>query len=332
MTGSTTPAKSPGRSPRPGKASSPNTPRSVLQPIKTTKAPSRTNSALVSPKYGDGPLCHSPVSPRTPKSMTGSAIERSTGIIYPYCTWGPINPTKYGHLANVPPYIKQKEHYRGKHDKLEKDRLSQRKFGHIRHHCYYKNLCETPFVESLGWLDPKRKEFWRTDVEKVLKKDEDKRRARRKEILATWTNEEAWRRHNVQKLRDVKYQAYLDLGERMRKWGCRPNISGAPHINIITRQPVAARAQAMVEFQREVAEYKKVARTVLLRERSSGARNFNILNWTKNPPGPQLPPWPEEPPPPPPPPPPDPSSPLNTSKGAISFGRVFGAFGSVNIP
>lgn len=65
-------------------------------------------------------------------------------------------------------------------DKLEKDRLSQRKFGHIRHHCYYKNLCETPFVESLGWLDPKRKEFWRTDVEKVLKKDEDKRRARRK--------------------------------------------------------------------------------------------------------------------------------------------------------
>jgi hypothetical protein len=99
MAGSTSPAKSPVRSPQ-----SPKSPRSGLPPIKTSKPPSRTASNLVSPKYGEGPLCHNPVSPRTPKDMTGSAIERSTGIIYPYNLWGPCNPTKHGHLANVPFY------------------------------------------------------------------------------------------------------------------------------------------------------------------------------------------------------------------------------------
>ena len=68
-------------------------------------------------------------------------------------------------------------------DKLEKDRLMKRRFGHIRHNCYYKNLTEPPTTESLSWLDPKRKEFWRTDVEKVLRRDEDKRRAREKVIF-----------------------------------------------------------------------------------------------------------------------------------------------------
>lgn len=110
-----TPGRTPERSPR-AKTSSPKSPGpSVLPPIKTSKPASRTNSNLVSPKYGDGNLCHNPVSPRTPKEMTGSAIERATGIIYPYNMWGPCNPTKYGHLANVPPYLRQKEHYKGKH-------------------------------------------------------------------------------------------------------------------------------------------------------------------------------------------------------------------------
>ncbi|KAG0579238.1 hypothetical protein M758_4G085100 [Ceratodon purpureus] len=332
MTGTTSPAKSPARSPKAVQGSSPRSPRSGLPPIKTSKPASRTASNLVSPKYGEGPLCHNPVSPRTPKEMTGSMTERSTGIIYPYNMWGPCNPTKYGHLQNTLPYPKEKEHYKGKHDKLEKDRLMKRKFGHIRHNCYYKNLMEPPTVESLSWLDPKRKEFWRTDVEKVLKRDEEKRRARQKELLGIWANEEAWRRHNLQKLRDVKYQAYLDLATNMAKYGCKPNISGAPHINIITRKPIGEHGLAMLDFQNEVAEYKRVARTLMLRERNSGARNFNILNWTKNPPGPKLPPWPEKPPPPPPPPPPDPRTPLHTSKGAISCGRVYGAFGTVNIP
>lgn len=69
---------------------------------------------------------------------------------------------------------------------MEKDRLSKRRFGHIRHHCYYKNLVEPTNVEALSWLDPKRKEFWRTDVERVLKKDEEKRRARQKVLLISW--------------------------------------------------------------------------------------------------------------------------------------------------
>jgi hypothetical protein len=68
------------------------------------------------------------------------------------------------------------------------------------------------------------------------------------ELLGIWTNEEAWRRHNAQKMRDMKYQAYLDLTENMQKVGCRNNKSGAPHINIITREPIGEHNIKMRNF------------------------------------------------------------------------------------
>ena len=72
--------------------------------------------------------------------------------------------------------------------------------------------------------------------------------------------------------------------------------------------------------------YKAIQRKLILRQKS--CRKFNILNWNENPPGPVLPPWPEKPPTPPPPPPPKPIPPnINSSKGAISYGRLFGPFG-----
>lgn len=37
-------------------------------------------------------------------------------------------------------------------------------------------------------------------------------------------------------MREMRYNAYVDMNERMQKVGCRNNRSGAPHINIITRQ------------------------------------------------------------------------------------------------
>lgn len=63
---------------------------------------------------------------------------------------------------------------------LAKDRLGKRRFGHVRHNNYYKSLIEPENEHSLSWADPKRKEFWRTDVEPVLRKQEDKRRLREK--------------------------------------------------------------------------------------------------------------------------------------------------------
>jgi len=63
---------------------------------------------------------------------------------------------------------------------LMKDRLEERDFGHVRHHCYRKNLVEPTGVDSLAHMDPKCKEFWRTNVERVLKQDEEKRRKRQK--------------------------------------------------------------------------------------------------------------------------------------------------------
>ena len=78
--------------------------------------------------------------------------------------------------------------------------------------------------------------------------------------------------------------------------------------------------------------YKAAARALFLQERMSGARPYNIINWDVNPPCRELPPWPDKPPTPPPPPPPDSRQPLNTSKGALSFGHVYGAFGTINVP
>ncbi|KAG0590634.1 hypothetical protein KC19_1G115200 [Ceratodon purpureus] len=305
---------------------------STLPPVKMKSSlKGLDSSALVSPPKNRGPLCHNPVTARTPKDMVGAHTERSTGITYPYNMWGPCNPGKYGQefpAAN----LAQKYHYEGKHDTLTKDRLEQRDYGHVRHHCYRKNLAEPTGPDSLSWMDPKKKEFWRTDVERVLKQDEEKRRARQKELLSIWTNEEAWRRHHAQKMRDMKYQAYLNLTENMQKVGCRSNKSSAPHINIITREPIGEHNIKMGKFRDAAQEYKRVQRQRNLQERNSGARNYNILNWAKNPPGPDLPPWPEKPPTPPPPPPPDPSKmPLNSSKGALSFARVYGAFGTLDV-
>lgn len=67
---------------------------------------------------------------------------------------------------------------------LAKDRLGKRRYGHVRHNNYHKSLIEPEDEHSLSWADPKRKEFWRTDVEPVLHKQEDKRRARGKVGLA----------------------------------------------------------------------------------------------------------------------------------------------------
>jgi hypothetical protein len=82
----------------------------------------------------------------------------------------------------------------------------------------------------------------------------------------------------------------------------------------------------------EWCRYKAAARALLLQERMSGARPYNIINWDVNPPCRELPPWPDKPATPPPPPPLDPRQPVNTSKGALSFGRVYGAFGTINVP
>lgn len=82
----------------------------------------------------------------------------------------------------------------------------------------------------------------------------------------------------------------------------------------------------------EWCRYKAAARALFLQERMSGARPYNIINWDVNPPCRELPPWPDKPPTPPPPPPPDTRQPLNTSKGALSFGHVYGAFGTINVP
>ncbi len=60
-----------------------------------------------------------------------------------------------------------------------KQRLGTRKFGHIRHPSY-KSLIEPLDSKSPAWMDPKRQEFWCTDVEAVLHRDADKQKAREK--------------------------------------------------------------------------------------------------------------------------------------------------------
>lgn len=68
-----------------------------------------------------------------------------------------------------------------------KKRLVARRFSHIRHPAY-KELIEPEEHKSSLYLDPKRKEFWRTDVDRVMKREEDKRKARYRVSIIPSTN------------------------------------------------------------------------------------------------------------------------------------------------
>ncbi|KAG0618710.1 hypothetical protein M758_4G086700 [Ceratodon purpureus] len=277
-------------------ASSANTPPSSLPPIKKQPAANKESTPAMKPEVINA--------------------------------WGP-GPKERQPLPEKVDFNTKKKQFE---EKLIKDRLVKRDFNYVRHDPYYQDLTR-PEKESPAFADYHRKEFWRTDVERVIKKDEDKRKAREQELLKMWTNEEAWRRHRAAKIREIKYNAYVDLQEKMQRVGCRPNKSGAPHINIITRQPIGVEVpEEPPTYFDDVKKYKSIQRKLLLRQKMSGARNFNILNWNENPPGPALPPWPEKPPTPPPPPPPKPAPPnTNSSKWAVSYGRLFGPFGVVDI-
>lgn len=55
-------------------------------------------------------------------------------------------------------------------DKLAKKRLQRRNFSFVRHPAY-KELIEPEHKACTSYLNPKRKEFWRTDVSNVLKRE-----------------------------------------------------------------------------------------------------------------------------------------------------------------
>jgi hypothetical protein len=76
------------------------------------------------------------------------------------------------------------------------------------------------------------------------------------ELLGVWANQEAGRRERAKKVRDIKYQAFVDMTNNMRKGpGNRNNQSGAPHINIITREPISKEATAMSSYKKDLAQY-----------------------------------------------------------------------------
>jgi hypothetical protein len=77
------------------------------------------------------------------------------------------------------------------------------------------------------------------------------------ELLGVWANQEAGRRERAKKVRDIKYQAFVDMTNNMRKGpGNRNNQSSAPHINIITREPIISKeTTAMSSYKKDLAQY-----------------------------------------------------------------------------
>jgi hypothetical protein len=67
----------------------------------------------------------------------------------------------------------------GAQDKLSKRRLQRRRFCFVRHPPY-KELIEPEEKTCASYLDPKRKEFWRTDVDNVLKREMKEKKDRYK--------------------------------------------------------------------------------------------------------------------------------------------------------
>jgi hypothetical protein len=74
---------------------------------------------------------------------------------------------------------------KGCQDKLAKQRLQARRFCYMRHPRYKSIIEPDAHPKNSLFLNPKRKEFWRTDMEAVLHKEADQRKSRQKVSEAT---------------------------------------------------------------------------------------------------------------------------------------------------
>lgn len=261
--------------------------------------------------------------------MIGAQTSVTTGLTYPYNAWGPV--TKYGYLDNIPPTWAQKHHFEGKHDKLAKKRLQRRNFSFVRHPAY-KELIEPEHKACTSYLNPKRKEFWRTDVSNVLKREMQVEKDRYKRLLEFMGNEEEFRKGELQRDRDDRWQAFLDYDKNVKLYpGFRNNQSGVKY-DIFTHAPTDEYEEKRVNAEKMKAQYMLAKRGLYIQERMSGARPYDILSWRKLPPCRDLPPWPQDIGP-----PPDARGgegviPLNASKGALSLAHPFGPFATLSAP
>ncbi|KAG0614514.1 hypothetical protein M758_6G183100 [Ceratodon purpureus] len=292
----------------------PPTPRRPKSPVRSPKTPSFVPPDVITPVF-----------PAEPADMAGAMTSMDTGLTYPWNMWGPI--TKYGYLDDVAPTWAQKHHFQGKHDKLSKKRLQRRRFCFVRHPAY-KELIEPEEKTCSSYLDPKRKEFWRTDVDTVLKREMKADKDRYKLLLEHMGNEEGFRKSELLRDREDRWQAFQDYDKNV-KWypGFRNNTSGVKY-DIITHRPTDEYEAKRVKAENMKARYNLAKRGLYIQERMSGARPYDILSWRVMPPCRELPEWPEDIGPPPGPRFDDSKIQLNASKGALSFALPFGPFGT----
>ncbi|KAH8974460.1 hypothetical protein BDL97_01G103800 [Sphagnum fallax] len=302
----------------------------LLRPLKFARSPSPSPppSSLainVAPQVPADVIM--PVSPHSPLAMIGAQRSMHTGITYPVNVWGPIS--KYGYLDEVPPTWVQRQHFGGKHDKLAKQRLQARRFCYMRHPRYKSIIEPDAHPKNSLFLNPKRKEFWRTDVEAVLHKEADQRKARQKELLEMWKNEEGLRRSELVRDRDDRYQAFLDLEKNLKDHpGFRNNKTGCCY-DIFTHKCDEGHEGQKLIYKDEMRKWKATARALFIQSKTSATRPYNIINWLKSPPCRVLGPKPKSPPPTPPPKRNPDMILLNTSKGVLSFAHPLGPFGSL---
>ncbi|OAE26212.1 hypothetical protein AXG93_3457s1390 [Marchantia polymorpha subsp. ruderalis] len=199
--------------------------------------------------------------------------------LYPRNMWGPV--TKWGCLVNQPLTMSQKDHFKGQHDKLQKQRLEARKFGFERHWVKYKNLTnmweDREARQSLAYIDPR--DQFKKDAERMLHAQNDQRIARTKRVDEKHRNVKRWREFNRLEKREDEYLRRIDNEAMLRKDpGWRVNFSSVNY-DIVTLGYTEGHDGDKLKYQDLMFKWRQSMRALRLQSKQSGCRMYDVVTW-----------------------------------------------------
>ncbi|KAL2622917.1 hypothetical protein R1flu_003122 [Riccia fluitans] len=205
-------------------------------------------------------------------------IEESLKM-YPRNTWGPV--TKWGHLDLFPLEITHKHHFKGDHDKEQKERLEQRKFGFQRHWIKYKNMTnmweDSEAPRSLAYAEPRFQ--FEKDAEKYLHALNDQRIAKDKRMIENHRNTKRWREYNRLERGEDEYLRKIENEAMLRKDpGWRVNFSSVNY-DIVTLGYSDGHAGDKLKYTDLVKKWRESMRALRLQSKQSGTRMYDVVTW-----------------------------------------------------
>ncbi|CAM6092109.1 unnamed protein product [Calypogeia fissa] len=200
--------------------------------------------------------------------------------MYPRNTWGPV--TKWGYQEELlPGWQGEKDHFIKNHEKLEKQRLAARTFGHKRHWVKFKNLTnfweQHEALQSMAYGD--EKERFLTDSERMLHIRNEKRIARANGIVKARREKNRWREFKRLEQREGEYIDKREIEQRSREDGRTRTNDSAVVYNIVTLEYPNNYAGDLLRFEDAQIRWRQCMRALRIQSKQSGSRMYNPLSW-----------------------------------------------------